>query len=60
MTELKVKPTQSIRDSFHKQIIEKLFTIVDKNREVVPFKFNAAQNYYYERKTKHDIILKAR
>jgi hypothetical protein len=40
--------------------IEKLFKIRDKRGSRVPLKFNAAQNYYWERRTRRNLILKAR
>ena len=39
--------------------IENLMKITDKNRNVVPFKFNKAQDNYWKTKTKRDVILKA-
>jgi hypothetical protein len=41
-------------------IIENFFTIIDKDGELVPFKFNPAQDKYYRNRTSRDDILKAR
>lgn len=43
-----------------KQIIEKMFFIVDKAGRRVPFIFNEPQNLYYEQMSPRDDILKAR
>ena len=38
----------------------KLLYIVDKRGQVVPFKFNAVQRYFHSKKSKRNIVLKAR
>jgi len=43
-----------------RQIIEKMFFIVDKSGRRVPFMFNEPQSLYYEQMTARDDILKAR
>jgi len=40
--------------------IEANLSIRDKDRNVIPFRFNAVQNEYYEHRTSRDIILKPR
>lgn len=40
-------------------IIESGFSIVNKEKDVVPFIFNNLQNEFYENRTSHDDILKA-
>jgi len=40
--------------------MERLFKIRDKRGRMVRFKLNAAQAYYWERKTRRNLILKAR
>jgi hypothetical protein len=42
-----------------RKYIENLVSIVDRDRNVVPFTFNKAQDNYWNKKTKRDIILKA-
>src|SRR4030042_3504878 len=43
-----------------KYFLESITSIASKEREVVPFIFNEAQNQYYINRTRRDIILKAR
>jgi hypothetical protein len=43
-----------------KYFIETFLWIVDKERNTVPFIFNAPQNRYYKARTHYDLILKAR
>ena len=40
-------------------IIERALTVIDKQKEVVPFIFNHPQNMFYEERTTRDDILKA-
>lgn len=40
-------------------IIESGFSIVNKDKDIVPFVFNNLQNEFYENRTSHDDILKA-
>lgn len=43
------------------QRFSKIFLkILDKDKKLVPFKWNTAQVHYHEHKTSHDLILKAR
>lgn len=42
------------------QVIEKLLRIRNKRGELVPFRANAAQKFYWERRTRRNLILKAR
>lgn len=44
----------------NKILIEKLIKIRTKRGEIVPFKLNVAQNYYWQRKTRRNLLLKAR
>jgi hypothetical protein len=44
----------------NKEIIEKLLKIRNKEGEVVPFKFNIPQLFYWARKTARNLILKPR
>lgn len=46
--------------SDNKLLIQSLFRIRDKRGNLVPLKFNIAQNYYWEKKTRRNLILKAR
>jgi len=41
-------------------LIEKLLKIRDKRGQQVPFQLNPAQNYYWKKKTRRNLILKAR
>lgn len=43
-----------------KFFIETFFWIIDKNRQRVPFLFNGPQQKYFQNRTHHDLILKAR
>jgi hypothetical protein len=52
--------SSKLKDTYHRKVIEKLFTIVDKDRKTIPMVFNSAQEYYYNGWTNRDIILKAR
>jgi len=40
--------------------IERLCLIRDKDRRTIPLHFNWAQDFYYQRRTRRDLILKAR
>ncbi len=42
------------------QLIEGLLKIRNKHKEIVPFHLNIAQKYYWDRRTRRNIILKAR
>lgn len=42
-----------------KAIIESVFTVVNKQKDIVPFVFNDPQNMFYEERTLRDDILKA-
>jgi hypothetical protein len=44
----------------NKTLIEKLLKIRDKRGQQVPFRLNPAQEYYWKRKTRRNLILKAR
>lgn len=44
----------------NKEWIQKLLKIQNKRGKQVPFIFNTAQNYYWEKRTRRNIILKAR
>lgn len=44
----------------NKTIIQKLFKIRDKRGNRVPFKLNTAQLWYWQKKTRRNLILKAR
>jgi len=43
----------------NKGLIEALFSVINRQGELVPFKLNPAQNEYYENRTQADLILKA-
>lgn len=43
-----------------RELIEKLLRIRDKHKKIVRFRFNPAQDYYWTRKTRRNLILKAR
>ena len=47
-----------IRD--RRYAIESLLQIANKQRGIVPFKFNRVQNDYWNKRSNHDIVLKAR
>lgn len=51
---------EELKERTNRELIEKLFKIQDKRRRVVPFKLNPAQEYYWARKTRRNILLKAR
>ena len=43
----------------HRWVIEHCFVIVDKHKDVVPFKFNRMQNELWDRLTNNDVVGKA-
>lgn len=43
-----------------RELIEGLIKIRNKRGEIVPFKFNKAQEYYWSKKTRRNLIVKAR
>lgn len=48
------------KKEFRRVMIEKMLRIRNKRGHVVPFKFNTAQDFYWQRMTRRNLVLKAR